>query len=131
MRIGTDVSLKVCDEEGYTVIDFKVKELFPNGRKNPLDKDSYVNITQSCPLYLRDQMVTDSNPFGTKKLLDEEYSFNDLLEIYLEHKESIDSLCGIGQERGGWHLELESPDEYDLLNLADAIMAYMDIRTHY
>ena len=90
MRIGTDVSIA----EGYTVIDFKVEELFPNGRKQPLDKDAPVRVTIYFPPSWNDgRPLSLYDTFeGHPPLLyitDNEYCWNDVYEIYLAKKESI------------------------------------------
>ena len=117
MKIGTDMSLKVCSEEGYTVMDFKVRELFPNGRKEPMDKDCVVILYSNIPEYLRGDFATKYNPFGAGRMSECFTDFNTCVEVYLEHKEDIDSFAGIC-------FELENPDECDFLNLADTLLSY-------
>lgn len=120
MKIGTDVSLKECQAEGYTVMDYKVRELFPNGRKAAMDKDGYTNLYQSIPEHMRGDMATDCNPFGNGRLFDVSLCFNDVLVTYLSHKESIDSMCGM---ECCTPEQQANPDEYIFLNLADSVHA--------
>ena len=122
MKIGTDVSLQTCRDEGYMVIEFSVRELYPNGRKNGIDKDCPVNCTKSYPDYIRKEMgwsVGDS-----MMMLDEDYSWNDLLEIYLRHKDGIDSMIG-----ASYDVENIEPTEWDILNLASDIDSYCGLET--
>ena len=119
MRIGTDMSLKVCLEEGYTVMDFKVRELFPHGRKNGMDKDCLVTFSAGIPAYLRKELATDWDPFGMRRLWEARVSWNDLLELYLPRKAAVDSFAG-----GPQVSDMENPNEYDMLNLGDVLQAY-------
>jgi len=121
MKIGTDISLKTCYDEGYTTIEFKVRELFPNGRKNGLDKECNVDIKRSYPDYIREELATEENPFGVGYILNESYSFSDLLGVYLDHKKSIDDCHGMEINSA----MLENPDEYTLLTLADMVQEYI------
>ena len=117
MKIGTDVSLETCRAEGYMVIEFAVRELYPNGRKNGIDKDCLVNCTKSYPDYIRkEQGWGVGDPVI---MLDVDYSWNDLMELYLKHKKGIDSLIG-----ASYDVETIEPTEYDILNLASDIDAY-------
>lgn len=119
MRIGTDMSLKVCLEEGYTVMDFKARELFPHGRKNGMDKDCFVTFSASIPAYRRKELATGRDPFGMRRLWEASASWNSLLELYLPRKASVDSSAG-----GPQVSDMENPDEYDMLNLGDVLQAY-------
>ena len=114
MKIGTDVSLKTCWEEGYMIMDFKVRELYPNGRKQPIDPDCQVHFYAS-----------DGGVFGNPlpcKITDSVYSWNDLLEIYRRYQKEIDTMCGFDEKnpRPG----VDTPDEYVMLHLASDINAY-------
>lgn len=82
MRIGTDCSLMVCLREGYTVIDFKVRELFPNGRKAGMDKDCFVRFSASYPEYQRKEFASAIDPFGMARAFDTFASWNYLMGIY-------------------------------------------------
>jgi len=116
MKIGTDVSLKECWESGYLVMDFKVRDLFPNGRKNGIDKDAYVNF------YRSDGGAMGLGISGITKIVDTCACWNDLMEMYQRHQESIDSMCGYNEDnpRPG----LDTPDEYVMLHLASDIDMY-------
>ena len=116
MKIGTDVSIKTCWEEGYLIMDFKVRELFPNGRKNGLDK------TCNVYFYCSDGGVMQRGISGITKIVDTWYDFNWLMEVYESHKHSIDCMCGYGAHnpRPG----LDFPDEFIMLNLASDINSY-------
>jgi hypothetical protein len=112
MKIGTDISIQECRDEGYCVIEFAVKELYPNGRKNGIDKEHCVNFTKSLPAYMRG--------VGEQQIyLDVDYSWNDLVEIYLKHRDSIDSMIG-----DTWYIETLKPNEYDILHLGSDIDSY-------
>lgn len=119
MRIGTDMSLKVCLEEGYTVMDFKVRELFPHGRKNGIDKGRAVRFSASVPAYARKSMAVRGDPFGMRRLWEAFLSWDDLTELYLPRKAGVDSFAG-----GCPVSDMENPDEYEMLNLADILNAY-------
>lgn len=127
MRIGTDVSIAECRNSGYTVIEFKVKELFPNGRKAGIDKDALVNVTISNPEewqngrpYIYDRFEGRISPLY---VYDDVMSWDAVYEMYLNNKESIDSLCGIDPVNG-WTFEVDNPTEYDLLSLIDSVNSY-------
>jgi len=122
MRIGTDSSLKTCFEEGYTVMDFAVRKLYPKGRKSGIDKDCLAAFSASYPEYIRKELADEGNPFGNKPVWKTELSFNELLEIY-KINPGVDRFCGI--EPGA--RETENPTEYDMLNLADELSAYCGI----
>ena len=120
VRIGTDCSLKVCLEEGYTVMDFEARKLFPKGRKNGMDKDCDVLFSASLPEYARDPGI--QNRGRAWKAL---RSWNDLLEAYKQLKSSIDSTCGAEI----WPLDSDKePNEYDLLNLGDGVNSYCGLQ---
>ena len=125
MKIGTDVSLKVCRQEGYMMCEFKVKELFPKGRSEGIDKDYCLRFFKHYPKYILEQMYGEKGPLlGTKTIyFDELLSTNDLWEKYLENSEIID--CTVGVEHG----ERKFPvDEYDILILADDIDVYCGLK---
>ena len=122
MRIGTDMSLKTCFEEGYTVMDFAVRKLYPKGRKNGIDKDCRATFSASYPAYIRKNIGSEGNPFGNKPAWKTDASFNDLLEIY-KLNPGVDRFCGL---KPGSR-ETENPTEYDMLDLADELAAYCGI----
>ena len=95
MKIGQDISLQVCRDEGYGVIEFKVKDLYPQGngrRKGPLNKEQDVHYTSSYPLHVREELgfKVGESIMITSALL----NWNDLWKIYLENKKGIDSMIG-------------------------------------
>lgn len=120
MKIGTDVSLKTCAEEGYTVIDFKVKELFPNGRKNGMDKTASVNVYQCIPEHLRADFATEENPFGTGKILDVCIDFESLVELFNQHQGMVKKFADLDS----CPIEMDDPTEHDFLSLADMMNSY-------
>ena len=120
MRIGTDVSLKVCLEEGYTVMDFEVRKLFPHGRKNGMDKDCPVIFSASLPEYARDPGIG-----GQGRAWEAEWTWDGLMERYRRYKTDIDNMCG--QEICPPETE-KNPDEYDMLNVGDAINSYCGLQ---
>lgn len=120
MRIGTDVSLQTCMDEGYTVMDYAVRKLFPRGRKNGIDKDCQCSFSASWPLDCRSSVATPNDPFGMRRRFDTTYSWNDLLERYGRHKAGIDSCCDFAN----CSTNFENPTEWDMLHLADCIAAY-------
>lgn len=110
MRIGTDVSIQECRNEGYAVMDYNVKEF----NANPTDTDC--QFTWSLPLYIRQELgwVVGMPVIITEYFL----SYNDLYSMYLEKKGEIDSMIG------GEHVRTETPDPSDLLNLASDLQSY-------
>jgi hypothetical protein len=124
MKIGTDVSIAECRREGYLVMEFEVKKLFPKGRKKPMDKTAAVNFTYSNPHRWNDSgKPMPGIPRDELFYLDTWLSYGDLLELYIPHKDEIDQCTGnYGEERIDY-LTIE-PTEYDLLSLADMVKAY-------
>ena len=83
MRIGEDVSIQTCRDEGYMVMDYPVYKL----RDNPYNTDC--RFTRSLPEYVRESIP------GTKIIyLDVYLNWDDLWEMYQENKEGIDSFIG-------------------------------------
>jgi hypothetical protein len=124
MKIGTDISLRECMASGYLMMEFKKRELFPKHLKGKMDKDAYVNFEQTMGWITHTENGYPKVP-GTPKrrlysLYDCCYTFNDLLQIYIEYKDSIDSMCGMTED----DRNLDNPTEYDMLNLASDINAY-------
>jgi len=107
MRIGQDVSIQVCRDEGYMVMDYPVHEL----RKEPHETDC--RFTKSWPDYAREEVI------GKKIIyLDVYLNWDDLWEMYQEHKEGIDSFVGDSYNYD------DCVEPYKLLNLASDIDAY-------
>ncbi|RLA62118.1 MAG: hypothetical protein DRQ78_08280 [Epsilonproteobacteria bacterium] len=110
MRIGTDISIEVCRAEGYMVMDYPVHDF----RKNSCTTDC--RFTKSYPDYIREEMGWSvGQPI---MILDVYLNWEDLYEMYLENKESIDHFIG------GEYFETNNPSPYNLLNLASDIDMY-------
>lgn len=107
MILGTDVSLKECKKEGYTMIQFDARRKF--------NKDLQIRIFNYFPEYLED--------IGGKISTDTEYSFKELEKIYLENKISLDSSYETNN-----YVNFEKPNWYDFLNLANDIVYYMGLQ---
>lgn len=113
MRIGTDASMSICKTDGYMIMDYKVRELMPKGVLNP---DCSVRFIKHIPDYIKEEInwCIGMPAFTT----DATVSANDVWELYLSHKEGIDSMCGFEGDR-------EFPkDPYDLLSIADEVDSY-------
>jgi len=123
MKIGTD-SISECRDSGYMVIDFKVKSLYPNGRKNGIDKDCEVRATVSfegswikghfqpwlnLPQYMTDTFV----------------SWNDLIGIFQDMGMTQPGFLSSCDRKSPE--TIENPTEYDLLNLASDICSYQGL----
>jgi len=121
MKIGTDVSLKTCWQEGYLTMEFKVRELFPNGRKNGLDKGCTVRFRKS------DGGAMKMGISGITKILDVGCDFDWLMELYNRHKDDIDSMCGYDALNPRPD-DLENPDEHVMLNLANDVDHYCGLQ---
>ena len=109
--IGTDASIRTCRAEGYIVI-------YANGNHKPIDKDKPYRITQSNP---------DAWPSGylvpgdtQKYLIDDDKSFNDLLEIYHGDKQAVFNYA----DHHNCPPNLEAPTIYDFLHLASDLCMY-------
>ena len=120
MRIGTDCSLMVCLNDGYTVMDFKVRGLYPRGRKNGIDRDYAARFSASYPEYMRKDMACERDPFGMRRAWEASASWNDLQEIYGRHKAGVYRFADFEHCPLNW----AAPNEYDLLILADVLHAY-------
>ena len=88
------------------VMDYPVYKF----KEDPLNTDC--KFTRSWPDYIRDGFI------GKKIIrLDIWLSWNDLFDMYLEHKKSIDSFIG------GEYVHAD-PSPRDLLNLAGDLASY-------
>lgn len=101
--IGTDISLDVCKAEGYMMIQFDARKKFK--------KDEEYRIFAHAPDYIEE--------LKNEVLIDVFYSFNELLEMYEEDKESINNCCETDK-----HINFDSPNFYDFLNLSCDINSY-------
>ena len=115
MKIGTDISLSECKREGYTMIEFKVRELYPNGRKNGINKDHYVSVTEHYPDYIIEEDAFYKGLLMTDTIM----SWDDALESYLSHEDGMNSSCETDK-----FINFENPTEYDLLNLISDLSSY-------
>jgi len=91
MRIGTDLSLKECSNEGYLMMDYKARELMTKGTLNP---DVSVYFFSHVPPYVEERYVGVPITLMT----DVNRSANEVWETYLEDKEGIDKCCGLSHE---------------------------------
>ena len=95
MVIGIDIEKQTNVEEGYMLMEFKVKELRPKGVFNP---DMPCNFFAYYPSYLieeTDNNGTFNHPNGKfLRMTDVDLTANDLWNMYLDHKDSIDSMIG-------------------------------------
>lgn len=107
MRIGQDVSIQTCRDEGYMVMDYPVCEFV----KDPTTTGC--RFTRSLPDYARDGVI------GEKIIvIDTWLNWEDLWGMYLDSKEGIDSMIGLEV------LPTRCPDPHKLLELASNIDAY-------
>lgn len=115
MKIGTDVSLDVCRNEGYLMMEFKKRELI---KKGVLDPECDVRFYQHLPDYCLRETYGTERPVGTPTIcLNVWLNANDIWDLYQRNAKSIDETCGINDR--------EFPqDEYDLLSLASDIDGY-------
>lgn len=113
MKIGTDMSLKTCWDEGYMTMEFKVRELYPNGRKKGLDRSCQVLFRKTfgdgIPAFEAPEDVYVVNCYR---------SADDIQEIFEHHREGIIDFAGMPD------FEWEITDEYTLLTIADLCDAY-------
>lgn len=121
MKIGQDISIQTCRDEGYGVIEFKVKDLYPSGKgkmKGPINKDHDILFTRSYPDHIRKEigLKTGQSIIMTRFFI----NWNDLWEIYQKEKEGIDSMIG------GSYTD-DNPSAYDILGLASDIDMYSGV----
>ena len=122
MKIGTDMSLDVCREEGYSIIEFKVKELFGKGGK--LNKNCPVNYKKSNPERWKHGKF-NFNGEGPAYYVDTEISFEDMVDFisYKDRKEQVAKFAD-------WEncpINFENPSAYDLLHLASDVDSYFGL----
>ena len=107
MRIGEDVVIQECRDQGYIVMDYPVRKF----KRNPTTTDC--RFTVSFPDYMQDGFV------GEKILyIDELLNWEDLWVMYLENKEGIDSMIYQPYKKA------DKPNPYILLSLASDIHGY-------
>jgi hypothetical protein len=130
VKIGTDVSLAVCRSEGYLVAEYKKSELIKDGK---LDKDVAVRLTRSNPYAWYDNGRVKFDPSLQIYVLDEDLSYNDVIEVYLCDRDSIDQYMGnVPSEYNDFtyvdYTAIE-PTIGDFLNLADTVDSYRGLTT--
>ena len=110
MIIGTDISLRVCKEEGYTMAKY-------DGRI-PFTLDTEVEFFKYLPEYIREEMGLK----GLGEKLWTRMTARELWEDYQSHKVGIQSFAD-------YHVEdiNEIKTYYDLLYLVDIVDAYIGI----
>lgn len=133
MRVGEDINLRVCLSEGYMIMDFKVRELFPGGRKYLMDKDCYVRFQRSNGYLSHDMDGNYKYPFWWRQdypgeffdryALDESYTFNDLVNLYRKYEKELHRYTGNAAPN------LDDPNEYDMLFLASDLDSYCGLGT--
>ena len=111
MIIGTDVSLKVCKEEGYLMAEY-------DGRRK-FDPNRYYRVFGYLPNYIAKEIGARENTIH----IDIEITFNELVEIYERHEIGINKCCDTNQ-----HVNFEKPTYFDFLNLASDINAYIGLQ---
>lgn len=123
MRVGTDVSIQCCIEEGYMMADYNSRKLYKRGELQPGHE---VRFLAHLPGYLKSEMGWQVGDLSL--LVDIDLSANDLWELYTENEETkqgIDSMIG---------MEHKFPESiYDMLHLASDINSYcgLDDTTSY
>lgn len=112
MKIGMDIDMSTNIAEGYTICEFKKKELYKNG---VFDPDCAVRFYAHIPDYLKKEMGIG---IGEKQLILDTYlSANDVYDMYMQHQKEIDRMSGQDKR--------EVPqNEIELLHLADDVNAY-------
>lgn len=101
MLVGTDVSIEVCKNEGYLYVNFNTKEF---------KKDKEYRVMRKFPIWdeLKGQYHTDVF-----------VSWNDVVELYLEDKSSIDDFAETNK-----YVNFENPTIYDFVNLCSDVSSY-------
>ena len=101
MLVGTDVSIEICKNEGYLYVNFNTKEF---------KKEKEYRVMRKFPIWdeLKGQYHTDVF-----------ISWNDVLEMYLDDKQSIDNFAETFN-----HVNFENPTIYDFVNLCSDVSSY-------
>jgi len=126
MKIGTDLSIATCRDEGYMVIEFKKRELIKNGI---LQKDVFVECTQSLAVDDRWQNGKPQIGYTCDELysvLDISHSWESIMEFFERHEKDIMSMCG-ANNREEYCINFDHPNEYDLLHLISDVNSYMGL----
>jgi hypothetical protein len=126
MKIGTDMSIATCRDEGYMVIEFKKRELI---KKGILQKDVFVECTQSLAVDGRWQNGRPQIGYTRYELysvLEIEHSWESIMEYFERHEKEIMSMCG-ANTREDYCVNFDNPTEYDLLHLISDVNSYMGL----
>ncbi len=114
MKIGMDISMATNISEGYTIIEFKKRELIQN---KVLNLDCLIRVFNHCPEYYLIEKYGSAKPFAVSTIdTDKLISVKSVWELYQKDKESIDSCCGV-------NFNLPK-NEWEVLNLCDAVLSY-------
>ena len=105
MIIGLDIDYETNVAEGYLMVEY-------DGRKH-FDRNVVYRVFKYYPDY------TDH---AGKIVLDVEYSFNELVELYEEEKDTINFFAETDK-----YLDFQTPTYYDFLDLAHAIDSYIGL----
>ena len=85
-RIGNDISLEVCRNEGYLIIEFDARKKF--------SPDMGIRIIQYEPDYLVEEL---NKTYGFKNkpglMVDTTFTFNELVEMYEPIKTMVNSFA--------------------------------------
>jgi len=111
--IGTDVSIECCRCEGYVVI-------YANANRKPINKDKPYRITQSNPEYWTDCGRVKFGAHRGQYLVNDNKSFNELLEILNEDYDAVANSC----DYENCPINIDEPTIYDFLNLASDLVWY-------
>lgn len=104
--IGTDINIETCIAEGYTMVKFDARKKF--------NVNTEYQILEYYPEYcegIAGQIRTDIY-----------YSFNELLELYNNHKKGVNSFAETDK-----YVNFKDPCIYDFLNLASDLSSYMGL----
>ena len=121
MKIGIDVNMATNRKEGYTIIEFKKSELIQN---KVLNLDCVIRVFNHYPDYYLMEKYGSEKPFGVPTInIDEFISVKSVWELYQKDKKGIDSVSG---------LNFNLPkNEWEVLNLCDAVLSYIGLQSYY
>jgi hypothetical protein len=153
MKIGTDVSLNVCKAEGYMIMEYAGRgedKLMAKGELQKevrcefytyypsycLEEKGYLTFEDgrcikpsgegSCRIKSGAVRVLPTMQFSHwPKSMSQSYTAQDVWEMYLEHKHSINGMCGDTEDR-------EFPKTpHELMNMACAVNSTGYFHTDY
>ena len=122
MKIGIDTSLDVCRDEGYSIIEFKKKELLDKDGK--LKKDAYVNYKKSNPEKWKNGKYNFHGE-GPAYYVDTVISFEDMVD-FISYKDREEQVAKFA-DWGNCPINFENPTVYDLLHLASDVDSYFGL----